>query len=129
MSRALKAQMYLNVAHGGAALMVALGLAYALDLPDFVKGFAVGMLVVLVLVLFWSKLRDEYIQRLWNVGTAAAFIVTLGLTLLADIVTGFASATLDTPTGTPGIGAFNVGLAALAAFYVGFHVAMVKERP
>lgn len=108
--------------------MVALGLAYALDFPDFVKGFAVGMLVVLVLVLFWSKLRDEYIQRLWNVGTAAAFIVTLGLTLLADIVTGFASATLDTPTGTPGIGAFNVGLAALAAFYVGFHVAMVKER-
>ncbi len=128
MSNALKAQMYLKIAHAGAALMVALGVAYAIDLPDFVKGLIVGMLFVLVMLLFWSKLRDEYIERLWNAGTATAFIVTLCMTLLADIIRGFASPMLDTPTGTPGIGAFNVGLAALAAFYIGFHVAMVKER-
>lgn len=120
--------MYLNVAHTGAALMVALGLAYALDVPDFFKGFIVGMLVVLVLVLFRSKLRDEYIERLWNAGTATAFTVTLGLTVLVDFVRGLADPILDTPTGMPGIDAFNIGLAALAAFYVGFHVAMLKER-
>ena len=128
MTKALKAQMYLKVAHAGAALMVALGIAFAIDLPDFLKGLIVGMLCVFVMLLFWSKMRDEYIERLWNVGTATAFIVTLCLTLLADIIHGFASATLDTPTGTPGIGAFNVGVAALAAFYIGFHVAMLRER-
>ncbi len=128
MTKALKAQTYLKVAHAGAALMVVLGIAYAIDLPDFVKGLIVGGLCVLVMLLFWSKMRDEYIERLWKVGTATAFIVTLCLTLLADIIYGFASSALDTPTGTPGIGAFNVGVAALASFYIGFHIAMIRER-
>lgn len=128
MSTANKAQLYLHFAHAGAALMVALGAAYGLHAPDFLKGFIVGMLLALVLVLFRSKMRDEYIERLWNAGTATAFVVVLCLTLLADLVRGFADPAVDFPTGVPGMPAVQIGLAALAAFYVGFHVAMIKER-
>ena len=128
MTQAHKAQMYLNVAHVGAVLMLALGIAYAAQAPDFFKGFLIGILFVLVGVLFRSKLRDEYVERLWNAGTATAFVVTLCLTVLADFVRGFADPALDVPTGTAGLSSFDVGLAALASFYVGFHVAMLRER-
>lgn len=128
MTKAHKAQAYLNIAHLGAAMMIALGIVYAVGAPDFLKGFIVGILFVLVGVLFHSKMRDEYVERLWNAGTATAFIVTLGITLLVDFVRGFADPALDIPTGLPGISSFNVGLAALASFYVGFHVAMLRER-
>lgn len=128
MSEAKKAQLYLYFAHAGGLLLIALGAAYGLGAPDFLQGFIVGMLLVLVLVLFRSKMRDEYIERLWNAGTATAFVVVLCLTLLADLVRGFADPAVDFPTGAPGMPALQIGLAALAAFYIGFHIAMVKER-
>ena len=128
MSAAKKAQLYLYFAHAGALLLIALAAAYSLGAPDFLKGLIAGMLLVLVLLLFRSKMRDEYIERLWNAGTATAFIVILCLTLLADLVRGFADSTLDVPTGTSGMPTLQVGLAALAAFYIAFHIAMIRER-
>ena len=128
MTAARRAQLYLYSAHAGAVLLMGLGAAYGLGAPDFLKGFIVGMLLVLVLVLFRSKMRDEYIERLWNAGTATAFVVILCVTLLADLVRGFANPALDVPTGTSGMSALAVGLSGLAAFYIGFHVAMIRER-
>lgn len=126
---AKKAQHYLYSAHAGALLMVALGLAFAFDLPDFGKGFIVGMLIVIVLALFRSKARDEYVERLWNAGTAAAFLVTLSMTVGADLARGFVDGLLgNAPSGAVGgFDAPTVGTAALAAFFMAFHVAMIRE--
>lgn len=124
---ACKAQAYLYIAHVGAAALVALVLAIWFGAPDFVQGFLVGMLLVLVAALFRSKMRDEYIERLWNAGTAAAFIVTLLMTVGADLVLGFADDKADVFTRS----AFTspqIGLAALAAFYLAFHLAMLRDR-
>lgn len=124
---AYKAQAYLWIAHVGAAALVALGLCLYFGAPDFVQGFLVGMLLVLVAALFRSKMRDEYIERLWNAGTAAAFIVTLLMTVGADLVVGFADDKADVFTHS----AFTspqIGLAALAAFYLTFHLAMLRDR-
>lgn len=126
-SPALKAQTYLWVAHAGAVALIALGLCLYFGAPDFAQGFLVGMLLVLVAVLFRSKMRDEYIERLWNAGTAAAFITTLLMTVGADLVIGFADDKADVFTRS----AFTspqVGLGALAAFYITFHLAMLRNR-
>lgn len=128
-NEAEQAQRYLYFAHAGAAGLLGLAAAYALSAPDFVKGLLVGMLLVFVLVLFRRRMRDEYIERLWNAGTAYAFIVTIILTIFGDFARGMYDGYQGLAHGaTPPLDAGWVGLAALAAFYIGFHIEMWRQR-
>lgn len=126
-SSAIKAQKYLMLAHIGAAMLAGLIASFAFNAPDFIKGFFVGCLLVLVLALFRSKMRDEYIERLWNAGTAAAFLTALAMTVGADLVIGFSDSKADVLT----ISAFTtaqIGVGVLTAFYLTFHLAMLRDR-
>lgn len=128
MSNTQKAQKYLLAAHAGAALLCAAIAAAELDTPDFVQGLFVGMLLAIVFILFRSTLRDEYIERLWNAGTAAALLATLIATLGVELVRGFADEGVDVFQGPPLLSTTSVGVIALAAFFIGFHFKLLRER-
>lgn len=124
---AVKAQKYLMLAHFGAAMLAGLVAAFTFNAPDFIKGFFVGCLLVLVTALFRSKMRDEYIERLWNAGTAAAFFTALAMTVGGDLVVGYANPKAEVFT----ISAFTtaqIGLGVLIAFYLTFHLALWRNR-
>jgi hypothetical protein len=128
MSSSQKAQKYLLAAHAGAALLCAALAAAELGAPDFVQGLFVGMLLAIVLLLFRSTLRDEYIERLWNAGTAAALLATLVATLGVELVRGFADQGADIFEAPPLFSTTGIGVIALAAFFIGFHVKLLRER-
>lgn len=128
MSNAQKAQKYLLAAHAGAVVLLAAVAAAALDAPDFAQGLFAGMLLAIVAILFRSKLRDEYIEKLWNSGTAAALLVTLLVTLGLELVRGFVDETIDVFAAPSLLDATSVGVSALAAFFIGFHFALLRSR-
>ena len=128
MSNAQKAQKYLVAAHSGAFLLLAALLAARFGAPDFLEGLIAGMLLAIVVLLFASKLRDEYIERLWNAGTAAALLATLVATLGVELIRGFADQQSDVFETAPLFAPATIGLIALAAFFIGFHVKLLRER-
>ena len=128
MSNAQKAQKYLLAAHAGAVLLCAALAATEFGAPDFVQGLFAGMLLAIVFLLFRSTLRDEYIERLWNAGTAAALLATLVATLGVELVRGFADQGADVFEAAPLFSATSIGVIALAAFFIGFHFKLVRER-
>ena len=128
MSNSQKAQKYLMAAHAGAFLLMAALLTAWFGAPDFFQGLTVGMLLGIVILLFISRLRDEYIERLWNAGTAAALLATLVATLGVELVGGFADQQADVFETAPLLSPTSVGLIALAAFFIGFHFKLLRER-
>ena len=128
MSNSQKAQKYLLAAHAGAFLLLAAVASASLGAPDFVQGLFAGMLLAIVVLLFRSTLRDEYIERLWNAGTAAALLATLFATLGVELISGFADQRADVFETAPLLSTTNVGLIALAAFFIGFHFKLLRER-
>lgn len=128
MSSSQKAQKYLLAAHAGAVLLCAALAAAELGAPDFVQGLFVGMLLAIVALLFRSTLRDEYIERLWNAGTAAALLATLVATLGVELIRGFADQGADIFEAPPLFPATGIGVIALAAFFIGFHFKLLRER-
>ena len=128
MSNSQKAQKYLIAAHAGAFLLIAVLLTAWFGAPDFVQGLVVGMLLAIVVLLFLSRLRDEYIERLWNAGTAAALLATLFSTLVVELVRGFADDQVDVFETAPLFSTTSVGVIALAAFFIGFHFKLLRER-
>jgi hypothetical protein len=128
MSNSQKAQKYLLAAHAGAALLCAALAAAEFGAPDFVQGLFVGMLFAIIFILFRSTLRDEYIERLWNAGTAAALLATLVATLGVELVRGFADQRADIFEAAPLFSTTSIGVIALAAFFIGFHFKLLRER-
>lgn len=128
MSNSQKAQKYLMAAHAGAFLLAASLVATAIGAPDFVQGMFVGMLLAIVVLLFISKLRDEYVERLWNAGTAAALLATLFFTLGVELVRGFVDQRKDLLETAPLFPTASIGVIALAAFFIGFHFKLLRER-
>lgn len=128
MSSSQKAQKYLLAAHAGAVLLCAALAAAELGAPDFVQGLFVGMLLAIVALLFRSTLRDEYIERLWNAGTAAALLATLVATLGVELIRGFGDQGADIFEAPPLFPATSIGVIALAAFFIGFHFKLLRER-
>ena len=128
MSNAQKAQKYLLAAHAGAALLCAALAAAEFGAPDFVQGLFVGMLLAIIFILFRSTLRDEYIERLWNAGTAAALLATLVATLGVELIRGFADQGADVFEAPPLFSTTAIGIIALAAFFIGFHFKLLRER-
>lgn len=123
-----KPQQYLLAAHAGALILTGALAAFALDAPDFFKGLPIGMLLAIVIILFMRQLRDEYIERLWNAGTAAAFLMALASTLGVELVRGFTDPAVDVFASTPWFDSLQIGALALAAFFIGFHVELWRGR-
>lgn len=128
MSTTQKAQKYLLAAHAGAILLCAALAAPEVGASDFVQGLLVGMLFAIVFLLFRSTFRDEYIERLWNAGTAAALLATLVATLGVELYRGFRDQSTDVFQAPPLFSTTSIGIIALAAFFIGFHFKLLRER-
>lgn len=123
-----KPQKYLAAAHAGALVLAGGVAAYAFDVPDFFKGLPVGMLLAIIFILFKRQLRDEYIERLWNAGTAAAFLMALASTLGVELVRGFTEKGVEMFATRPLLTPLEVGALTLAAFFTAFHVELWRHR-
>lgn len=126
MSTSKRATLYLTMSYLGAFAVALLVLAKAFAWPDFVRGFAIGMLLVSLLLLLRRKLRDEYFDELWKAGVSLAFVVTVAWFLFLPFAEGFTHGLLDVPGGS-NLPADLGGLIAIAAFFVGFHVKRLRS--
>ncbi len=120
-----RTKLYLTQAHLGAAATVGVALAFAMGLPDFVKGLTIGLMVVPLAVMLFRRFRDEYIETLWNAGTSLAFAVLVIGYLLLPFLQGFYDGFSGTPS-RQAIPAHLAGFATICAFYVGFHVRWLR---
>lgn len=120
-----RTRMYLTAAIVGFVATLLMIASLALDWPDFMKGLPIGLLLVSLITLLVRRLRDEYIQLLWNAGTSWAFAAVVVLFLISPFVEGvmdgFNGAVRD-----QAITADFIGPAALLAFFVGFHVKWLR---
>lgn len=122
-----RTKMYLVAADMGSLAIVGLLAAAALHWPDFVRGFFVGVLLVVVLVLFWRRARDEYLEQLWNRGTSAAFMAVVAWFLfgpfIEGVIDGFSGtdAILDLPQ-------TGAAIFAIGGFYIGFQIARLRSQ-
>ncbi|WP_265563362.1 hypothetical protein [Sphingomicrobium arenosum] len=124
-----RAQKTLWVAHIGGAGMLALIAAQLFGAPEFVRGFFTGLMLVIVLVLLIRRRDDEYLARLWNAGAATAFTVTVVLTFYVGPIRGFIDGLRGVYDPTPPLSADAVGLTALFAFFLAFHLELLRDRP
>lgn len=131
MSPEKKTRLYLTMANVGAIATVGYIAATTLDWPDFVRGLFIGILLVSVAMLLRRRLRDEYIQALWNAGTAVAFVVLVIVFLFAPVIEGFFDGLLGTWFDSQGKMDTPVALApalAILGFFIGFHWARFRGR-
>ena len=114
-----RAAMFIAAGYLGAAGTLLFIAGEVLLLPDFVRGLAIGVMLGSLVLLLIRRLRDEYFERLWNVGTSWAFAVCVTLFLAAPFV---ARAFGDSP-----VAAFRdypggwIGPLSILAFFAGFH--------
>ena len=120
MSASHRATLYLVASYLGALATGALILALALDWPDIVHGFSIGVLLISLLMLLRRKLRDEYFDELWKAGASLAFVATVVWFLFAPFAEGFVHGLSGAESGSylpEGV----TGIVAIAAFFIGFH--------
>jgi hypothetical protein len=122
-----RATIYMASAHLGALATAILIPARALDWPDFVQGLSIGMLLVSVVMLLRRRMRDEYIDGLWNSGATYAFVTLLIWYLLAPFTHGFFEGLFNMDSGQT-LPVDWTGIVAIAAFFVGFHHKWLAER-
>jgi len=120
-----RTQLYLTEAHVGFLATIGVVLSFGLALPDFVRGLAIGLMIVPLVVMLMRRFRDEYIETLWQSGTSLAFVVMVFGFLVLPFLEGF----YDGFTGTSDvrdIPAEAAGFLAIAAFYLGFHIRWLR---
>ena len=126
MTAAKRTRMYLMAADMGTLALLGLLTAAALHWPDIVRGFFVGVLLVVVLALFWRGLRDEYLEQLWNRGTSTAFLAVVAWFLFGPavegVLDGFSGS--DSRLDLPQTGA---AIFAIGGFYLGFQIARFRS--
>lgn len=120
-----RAELYMVSAHMGTIALVGLLAAVLFEWPDLVRGLFVGVLLVGVVPLFWRRLRDEYIEGLWNRGTSFAFVAVILWFLLAPFAEGVFDGLVGNERGLdlPQTGA---AIFALAGFYTGFQLERLR---
>lgn len=120
-----RAAAYMMAGHMGAAGTALFFAGQAFSLPDFIQGFAIGIMLASLTVLLLRKLRDEYVQQLWNRGVSWAFVAVVVLFLAAPFVAKI--------TGQESATAFDVLLGgwiapiAIAAFFAGFYWEWLRD--
>lgn len=119
-----RTSIYMVAAHMGAIGTPVLLGAIVLHWPDFVYGFSIGILVVSLTLILWRSLRDEYIEQLWNAGTSWAFAaIVLCFLFLPFFQELLSSAAARTPVAPDW-----AGIAAITAFFIGFHIKWLRSR-
>jgi hypothetical protein len=115
--------LFMTMVHVGAAATVLLLATLVFDLPDFIDGLPLGILLISIGVILRRKLRDEYIEGLWSAGTTFAFTAVLLAFLLAPAVAGLAGRAISSDGDSPLVlvAVQWPAAVALAAFYVGFY--------
>ena len=115
--------LFLTMVHLGAVATLLLIATLAFDLPSFVDGLPLGMLLVAIGVIMVRKLRDDYVEQLWKAGTASAFVAVNICFLVAPLTYGV----LDDLIGG-GVAWREYGIpvqlpaaVALIGFYAGFY--------
>lgn len=121
-----RTKMYLLAADMGSLAIVGVLVAAALHWPDIVRGFFVGVLLVVVLALFWRQGRDEYLEQMWNRGTSAAFMAVVAWFLFGPIIEGVIDgfSGTDAQLDLPQTGA---AIFAIGGFYLGFQIARIRS--
>ena len=115
--------LFLTMVHLGAAATLLLIATLLFDLPSFVDGLPLGMLLVAIGVIMSRKLRDDYVEQLWKAGAAAAFVAIIICFLVAPLTYGI----IDDLAGgglewrTYGIPIQLPAAVALTGFYIGFY--------
>lgn len=122
-----RAQLYMVGAHMGAIATAVLIPARLMDWPDFLQGMCVGVLVVSVILVMRRRLRDEYMESLWQAGTTLAFVVTIIWFLLAPFAEGLVDGLMQA-SHEQGFPSGDAALVAVAAFFVGFHIKWLRSR-
>jgi hypothetical protein len=122
-----RAQLYMVGAHMGAVATLLLIPARLLNWPDFVIGVCTGVLLVSVILVMRRRLRDEYVESLWQSGTTLSFVVTIIWFLFAPFGEGMMDGMMqaDARQDFPGS---DAALVAVAAFFIGFHVKWLRSR-
>lgn len=125
MTRDDRTGLYLIMAHLGALAAVGVLVSFGFDLPDFVKGLTIGIMVAPLAVMLIRGLRDEYIEQLWQAGTSWAFVAIVFGYLVLPAAEGFYDG-FTANAGGRDIPAEAAGFAAIVAFYTGFHVRWLR---
>lgn len=115
-----RTKTYLIAAHMGALATASVLLTFGLDMPDFVKGLSIGLMIVPLVVMLIRPFRDEYVETLWQSGTSLAFAAVIVGFLALPMLEGFYDGFTGTTDG-PDIPADVAAFAAIVAFYIGFH--------
>jgi hypothetical protein len=115
-----RTRLYLIMAHFGGLATVCVGLAFLFQLPDFVRGLSIGMMIIPLVVMLIRRFRDEYIETLWQSGTSLAFAAIVVGILVLPFLEGFYDGFSGSSSGRD-MPAEVAGFAAIVAFYVGFH--------
>ena len=121
-----RTSLYMTAAHMGAIATPFLLVAIILRWSDAVQGFFVGILVVSLTLLLWRRLRDEYIEQLWNAGTSWAFAVLVLWFLFLPFSQHLLSGHVLDPR--PAAPTDWAGTTAIFAFFVGFHLKWLRSR-
>lgn len=120
---------YMRSAEAGLLASVAFALSAVELLVPLVGVLSAIALCLSLAVVCQTRLRDEYLDRLWAAGTVCAFATALavtigsylfggGLNLLADL----AGVPHDDFTKMPGLSGLAVGSVVIFGFFLGFHL-------
>ena len=126
MSPDKRTRLYLTAAVMGLVSTVLLTLAATLEWPDFVTGLCVGVLLASLVLLLLRRFRDEYIEQLWNSGTSLAFSAVVVLFIFSPFLEGVFDGLIDA-NHEPAIATEAIGLVAVLAFFVGFHIKWLRS--
>jgi hypothetical protein len=121
-----RTKLYLIMAHLGGLATVSVVLTHGFGLPDFVKGLSIGLMIVPLVIMLVRRFRDEYIETLWQSGTSLAFAAVVAVFLVMPFFEGVYDGYTGNLSGRD-IPADAAGFAAIAAFYVGFHIRWLRD--
>lgn len=123
MTPAKRTEMYLTAAVMGFAATILFIAGEVFALPDLVRGFSLGLLLVSLLALLVRRLRDEFIERLWSAGASLAFAAVVLSFLFGPFLEGLFDGISAAAPRQDFFFASWVGPLALVAFFTGFHFA------
>lgn len=121
-----RTRMYLTAAVMGLAGTVTFMVAETFGLPAFISGLSVGILLVALVLLLVRRLRDEYIEQLWNAGASWAFVAVVLTFIFTPFLEGFYDGITGAESRQDLAMLEMIGPFALLAFFAGFHIKWLR---